>query len=150
MAEWLGYVADKYNSLFRLDMNQNSTIWEQNLSPNGSFSINALTKLLTKASLNSGPFPARTLRNHLVPLKVELFVWRARQLHLPTRIELEKRGMDLGSVRGPLCDNDLESVEHSLFRCNVAFEIWVKIYNWWNIGPLPSLTMTDAFLGHGI
>ncbi|XP_071740525.1 uncharacterized protein [Rutidosis leptorrhynchoides] len=103
-----------------------------------------------RAGLQPGPCPNRTIRNSLVPLKVELFIWRARQFRLPTRVELNKRGMDLGSIRCPLCDDDLETAEHSVFRCKVAFETWVKVFNWWNIWPMPHLLMAVTFLGNGL
>ncbi|XP_071727843.1 uncharacterized protein [Rutidosis leptorrhynchoides] len=90
-----------------------------------------------------------TLRNYLVPLKVELFIWRIRHKRLPTHVELDKRGVDLGTVRCPVCDNGLETVEHSIISCSFAKEVWIKVFDWWNLGSLPNLTINEAFLGNG-
>ncbi|XP_071688357.1 uncharacterized protein [Rutidosis leptorrhynchoides] len=72
-----------------------------------------------------------TLRNRLVPKKIEVFIWRARRGRIPVRIELDKCGIDLHSIRCPICDEDLESVEHILFSCSFAKDIWGKVLNWW-------------------
>ncbi|XP_071687034.1 uncharacterized protein [Rutidosis leptorrhynchoides] len=43
----------------------------------------------------------------------------------------DKRGIDLNSVRCPICDGDIEMVEHILFSCQVAKDIWAKVLKWW-------------------
>ncbi|XP_071712407.1 uncharacterized protein [Rutidosis leptorrhynchoides] len=62
---------------------------------------------------------------------VEVFIWRARLGRIPVRFELDKRGIDLNSVRCPICDGDIETVEHILFSCQVAKDIWAKVLKWW-------------------
>ncbi|XP_071739199.1 uncharacterized protein [Rutidosis leptorrhynchoides] len=87
-----------------------------------------------------------TQKNNLIPKKVGVFVWRAKRKRLPVLVELDKRGVDLNSVRCPLCDDTLESVEHTLFSCVHAKVVWEKVYNWW--GNLTSLGgFDDAFDG---
>ncbi|XP_071718352.1 uncharacterized protein [Rutidosis leptorrhynchoides] len=56
-----------------------------------------------------------------------------RQNRIPVKVELDKRGIDLGSLRCSLCDNDLESVEHIFLHCPIAKEIWDRIFRWWNL-----------------
>ncbi|XP_071727597.1 uncharacterized protein [Rutidosis leptorrhynchoides] len=74
-----------------------------------------------------------TLRNNFIPLKVGVFVWRARRNRFPVLFELDKRGIDLHSVLCPLCDNSIETVEHTLFSCPKVWEIWDKVLKWWGI-----------------
>nr|GEY37529.1 RNA-directed DNA polymerase, eukaryota, reverse transcriptase zinc-binding domain protein [Tanacetum cinerariifolium] len=41
---------------------------------------------------------------------------------LPTRSELDLRGIDVDSVRCPKCDNDIETKQHVFVSCPVAVE----------------------------
>ncbi|XP_071727180.1 uncharacterized protein [Rutidosis leptorrhynchoides] len=123
--------------------------WYWSLSPNGVFSVKKLTDLLMRADLANSPPAVHTIRNHLVPLKVELFVWRARHNRLPTRVELDKPGIDLGTIRCPICDDGLETVEHSILSCKTAKDIWDKVLKWWDLIPPPSRNLADVFLGQG-
>ncbi|XP_071713216.1 uncharacterized protein [Rutidosis leptorrhynchoides] len=114
-----------------------------------SVNVNLLTRLLSRAvSGNVNPV-IRTIRNNLVPLKVELFIWRARLNCLPTKVELDKRGLDLGTIRCPVCDDDQETVENSIILCKTAKEFWMKVFDWWNIAPHPTLNLNASFLGNG-
>ncbi|XP_071714322.1 uncharacterized protein [Rutidosis leptorrhynchoides] len=68
-----------------------------------------LTSIIDLKKLQPGSHAIPSLCNTSVPLKVSIFTWRASLLRLPVRIELDKRGLDLDTIRCPLCDDDLES-----------------------------------------
>ncbi|XP_071714969.1 uncharacterized protein [Rutidosis leptorrhynchoides] len=57
--------------------------------------------------------------------------------------------MDLGTVRCPVCDNGLESVEHAMILCSFALEIWNRVCDWWKLGPFTNLSINECFLGNG-
>ncbi|XP_071740621.1 uncharacterized protein [Rutidosis leptorrhynchoides] len=90
-----------------------------------------MSKLIDSITLVRENSAVETLRNRLVPKKVEIFIWRARRGRIPVRLELDKRGIDLHSVRCPVCDGGIESVEHILFSCQFAQDVWLKVLNWW-------------------
>ncbi|XP_071740957.1 uncharacterized protein [Rutidosis leptorrhynchoides] len=112
--------------------------WKWLLANDGIFTVRKLSFLIDKHILGHPSSPKKTLRNNLIPKKIEIFTWRALKKRIPVRIELDKRGIDLHSVRCPVCDDGLESVDHSLVSCKFALEVWARIYNWWNLGPCPS------------
>ncbi|XP_071718540.1 uncharacterized protein [Rutidosis leptorrhynchoides] len=89
-----------------------------------------------------------TLRNNLVPKKLEVFVWRSLKRRLPTLTELDKKGIDLNSIRCPLCDDDIESIEHTLVFCKHAFDLWSKVYSWWGLGHVSNLSMSEILRGN--
>ncbi|XP_071738837.1 uncharacterized protein [Rutidosis leptorrhynchoides] len=91
--------------------------------------------------------PNKTLRNNLLPRKIEICVWRALKKRLPVWIELDKRGIDLHSVRCPICDNDLESVDHTLFNCSFAIDIWNRVFKWWNFSNFSPSNGPDSLHG---
>ncbi|XP_071719247.1 uncharacterized protein [Rutidosis leptorrhynchoides] len=85
--------------------------------------------------------------NNFVPKKVEVFIWRARKKRLPALCELDKRGIDLNSVQCQLCDDDIETVEHALVFCKHVIEIWEKVFDWWGVKLLSSISINELFQG---
>ncbi|XP_071723852.1 uncharacterized protein [Rutidosis leptorrhynchoides] len=123
--------------------------WRWALGTNGLFTTKALTDMINSGLLTSSDSNCETLRNKLVPKKVEVFVWRARKLRLPVLVELDKRGIDLHSVRCPLCDEDIETVNNSLILCKHVFAVWSKVFDWWGRGGIPFINVGDLFLDTG-
>ncbi|XP_071727581.1 uncharacterized protein [Rutidosis leptorrhynchoides] len=58
--------------------------WQWKLAQNGNFTIKKVSDLLDEKLLHQGTNMSETIRNHLVPKKVEIFVWRVRKRRLPT------------------------------------------------------------------
>ncbi|XP_071727164.1 uncharacterized protein [Rutidosis leptorrhynchoides] len=96
----------------------------------GNYTTKSLIELLN-SSVESHAEP--TIRNNLISQKVCIILWRASQNKLPVRSELDSRGMDLDSVRCPVCNDDIESINHSFILCKTASDIWDKIFKWWNL-----------------
>ncbi|XP_071728629.1 uncharacterized protein [Rutidosis leptorrhynchoides] len=110
-----------------------SDTWSWGLASNGTFTVKKLTNLLESNMLDRYSSQTGTLRNSLVPKKVEIFIWRVKKKRIPVRVELDKRDVDLHSLRCPLCDDGLESVEHSLVLCDRVRDLWTRIFKWWGI-----------------
>ncbi|XP_071713042.1 uncharacterized protein [Rutidosis leptorrhynchoides] len=117
--------------------------WIWSMSSNGKFTVKKLAPTLDEVVLSGNNNYEETMRNNLIPKKLEIFVWRITQKRLPVRIELDKRGIDLHTVRCPLCDDDLETVEHSLLFCNNAMEVWNRVYSWWGLGNMNNLSINE-------
>ncbi|XP_071700006.1 uncharacterized protein [Rutidosis leptorrhynchoides] len=148
-----GRTLGEYNELCRLlsavSINSDKRdYWEWSISRNGRFATSVLTCKINECILEDGPNAMETLRNNLVPKKVEVFVWRAKKRRLSVLAELDKRGTDLHSVRCPICDADIETVDHSLFLCKQAFDIWGKVREWWGLGGIGNTNIGDAFCGY--
>ncbi|XP_071705025.1 uncharacterized protein [Rutidosis leptorrhynchoides] len=122
--------------------------WSWTLSHNGQFTVKDLSYIIDEQVLASSFSSQGTLRNNLVPKKLEIFVWRATKKRLPVRVELDKRGIDLHSVRCPLCDDDLESLEHSLIFCKHAIEVWNRVYRWWGLGNFSNFSLHEILKGN--
>ncbi|XP_071688703.1 uncharacterized protein [Rutidosis leptorrhynchoides] len=121
--------------------------WRWESSTNSLFSTKRLTSIIDSKLFSVGSNVIESLQNNLVPKKVELFVWRSRRKHIPTLIELDKRGIDLHSVRCPLCDDGVESIDHALFFCKHAFEVWEKVFKWWGINLFSSASLCEILQG---
>ncbi|XP_071719324.1 uncharacterized protein [Rutidosis leptorrhynchoides] len=104
--------------------------WSWKLCGTGIFSTSSLTKFIMKSCYPTTASCIPTQKNYLAPKKVGIFAWRARRKRLPVFFELDKRGIDLHSVLCPLCDDEIETVDHALFSCTKVREVWDKIFNW--------------------
>ncbi|GJW77033.1 gypsy type transposase [Tanacetum coccineum] len=56
-------------------------------------------------------------------VKVNIASCRIENHRIPTRVNLDSRGIDLHSTRCPICDDDLETEDHVLVKCDVALNI---------------------------
>lgn len=77
---------------------------------------------------------------NLCPFKVEVFVWQAIQDKLATGSELLKRGLLYNNVGNAevaglcaFCRNNVETVEHLLVNCGIAWNVWSSIIKWWGL-----------------
>ncbi|GJV11628.1 RNA-directed DNA polymerase, eukaryota [Tanacetum coccineum] len=82
--------------------------------------------------------------NILLPLKVNIFIWRTTNKRLPTIANLDYRGIDLDSVRCPMCDDAIETEDHIFVSCPIAKDTWKCIVDWWNI---PNITIANLLEG---
>ncbi|GLT92075.1 hypothetical protein SLE2022_099320 [Rubroshorea leprosula] len=71
----------------------------------------------------------------LVPSKVAFFGWRLCLDRLPTKLNLEKRGVNLHGERllCSLCSERVEEVDHLFCTCKEAWLVWAKVLHWWAI-----------------
>ncbi|XP_071712398.1 uncharacterized protein [Rutidosis leptorrhynchoides] len=65
--------------------------WRWSISTDGVFKVKILASKIDQQILPSISPQQSTLRNTLVPKKVEIFVWRALLRRLPVRFELDRR-----------------------------------------------------------
>lgn len=62
-----------------------------------------------------------------------MFMWKLRLNRLPSRVNLDRRGLDLHSILCPTCDSDVETVNHLFFSCELALDLWALVARWWEI-----------------
>ncbi|GKC37449.1 RNA-directed DNA polymerase, eukaryota [Tanacetum coccineum] len=119
---------DMQNELQYLELNNQEDAWKWQLAKDGVFSVSCTRKHIDNILLNSGDIATRW--NNLVPIKVNILVWRISLDRLPTRINLIKRGIDVPSLLCPSCGNQIEDVSHIFVTCEVTFCIWDRVFRW--------------------
>ncbi|XP_071741403.1 uncharacterized protein [Rutidosis leptorrhynchoides] len=101
--------------------------WKWNFTSDRKFTVKKLSTIIDDNTIALNNFEQETIRNNLVPKKLEVFVWLALKKRLSVRMELDKRGIDLHSVRCPICDDGLESMEHSLIFYSPIFGVLLRL-----------------------
>ncbi|GJR23759.1 putative ribonuclease H-like domain-containing protein [Tanacetum coccineum] len=81
------------------------------------FKVKSLANSLQNLLLADSKLNFHHIWNSWIPHKVNICVWRASLDKLPTRSNLILRGVNVSSVLCPLCDAEVESVEHCLIKC---------------------------------
>ncbi|XP_071708911.1 uncharacterized protein [Rutidosis leptorrhynchoides] len=131
-----------------VSLNNNSVDkWSWNLDINGCFTVRKLSTLVDEKIIEIGNNLVETACNNLIPRKLEIFAWRVFKKRLPLRIELDKRGIDLPSVRCPLCDDGLETIDHALIFCKESIKVWSRVFNWWGFGNFSNLSVNEILRG---
>ncbi|XP_071695872.1 uncharacterized protein [Rutidosis leptorrhynchoides] len=120
-----------------------SWCWSFGSSSSWLFKVKDLSVAIDAKLLGNVSSTHPTFHNNFVPKKIEIFMWRALKKRLPVRVELDKRGIDLDSIRCPLCDDDLESVDHSIIFCKYALDIWERLFRWWGLGSFSSYSLPE-------
>nr|GEY29929.1 hypothetical protein [Tanacetum cinerariifolium] len=52
---------------------------------------------------------------------------------LPTRVNLDSKGIDVGSILCLICSEDVESANHIFFSCEMAKDLWALFARWWEL-----------------
>ncbi|XP_071728655.1 uncharacterized protein [Rutidosis leptorrhynchoides] len=122
--------------------------WSWKLDTFRVFTTKRLSSLIDEATIGATiRTQHETLKNNLVPKKVKIFKWRVLKRRVPVRTELDKRGIDLDSVRCPLCNDDVETIDHALFFCRHSMDLWEKVYKWWRFNSVANISLSEAFRG---
>ncbi|GKC81015.1 RNA-directed DNA polymerase, eukaryota, partial [Tanacetum coccineum] len=105
--------------------------WFCDLNGDGVFRVRDVRISIDDLLLPSSGRPTRWVK--FIPIKTNIFIWRARLDRIPTRCNLAIRGVALDSSLCPLCGLVPEDVAHVLFRCEVSQHILRKICRWWDL-----------------
>ncbi|GKB60561.1 RNA-directed DNA polymerase, eukaryota [Tanacetum coccineum] len=105
--------------------------WVCSIFGDGSFSVKDIQNSLDDLFLPSWPEPTRWVK--FIPIKINIFIWRARRDCLPTRSNLIHRGISLESDNCPICCSTREDAAHVFFRCELAQSVLKYICRWWEL-----------------
>ncbi|XP_021980099.1 uncharacterized protein LOC110876232 [Helianthus annuus] len=94
----------------------------------GVFSVSSVKSII----LNSFDFSSRFVMKWCswVPIKCNLFAWKAEMGRIPTTEALKKRGVIIEDEVCPLCSSEEETVDHLFTSCLVTSVLWQKVCTW--------------------
>nr|GEX80139.1 RNA-directed DNA polymerase, eukaryota [Tanacetum cinerariifolium] len=105
--------------------------WICDLNGDGVFRVKEVRNIFDDIFLPSTADATRWVK--YIPIKINVFAWRARLDRLPTRSNLVRRGVVLDSSLCPLCGLVPEDIHHVLFRCDTAKLVFRKIWRRWDL-----------------
>nr|GEX60280.1 RNA-directed DNA polymerase, eukaryota [Tanacetum cinerariifolium] len=115
--------------------------WICDLNGDGVFRVKEVRTILDDIFLPSANDATRWVK--YIPIKINVFAWRAQLDRLPTRSNLVRRGVVLDSSLCPLCGLVLEDIHHVLFRCDTAKLVFRRICHWWDLDWHDLLSFSD-------
>nr|GEX26521.1 RNA-directed DNA polymerase, eukaryota [Tanacetum cinerariifolium] len=68
-----------------------------------------------------------------IPIKINVFLWRLSLNKLPSRVNLDLKGIDVDSLLCHIYKEDVESVNHIFFSCEMAKALWDLFAKWWKL-----------------
>ncbi|XP_071709411.1 uncharacterized protein [Rutidosis leptorrhynchoides] len=142
----LNELTELNNIISSVTLSEKPDSWKCSLDPSGTYTTKSMAHLINSLKLGGNTLNMTIPRNNLLPQKVFIFIWRAFQKKIPTRFELDKRGIDLDSILCPLCESDIETIEHSLVLCPKSAQIWKHVLDWWNQDHSLILNLNDAII----
>ncbi|GJW13825.1 RNA-directed DNA polymerase, eukaryota, reverse transcriptase zinc-binding domain protein [Tanacetum coccineum] len=110
-------LTDIQNLLTNLHLSMDQDSWEFTQDSTRIFSVNSMRKTISNTSVD--PTSQQMRWNKLLPSKVNILAWRIANKRLPTRANLDKRGIDLDSVLCSMCNNDIENDQD---RCRILVQ----------------------------
>ncbi|GJW48597.1 putative RNA-directed DNA polymerase, eukaryota, reverse transcriptase zinc-binding domain protein [Tanacetum coccineum] len=119
------------SAIENVTLSDKSDSWQWLIYGCNGFSI-ALARSLVDSFFLDGDTIA-TRWNKFIPIKVNVFLWRLNLNKLPTRVNLDRKGIDIGSILCPTCQGDVETVNHTFFNCVLAKDLWTLMAKWWEL-----------------
>ncbi|GKB67983.1 RNA-directed DNA polymerase, eukaryota, reverse transcriptase zinc-binding domain protein, partial [Tanacetum coccineum] len=117
--------------------------WECTIDASRRFTVKGMRSFIT--SMSHSVSSTVTCWNKVVPLKININTWRVLNGRMATRANLDRRGIDLDSVRCPICDDVVETEEHLFVDCKIARDTWINVLNWWRIPNTTFQSLQDVF-----
>nr|GEX75387.1 hypothetical protein [Tanacetum cinerariifolium] len=125
--QWEGLVA----MVGDISLSSSADGWVCDLNGDGEFRVKDIRTTLDNLFLPSSVVATRWVKH--VPIKVNIFAWRARLDCLPTRGNLISRGVVLNSSNCPNCNLVTVDSQHLFLSCDLAKSIAQKLCRWWCI-----------------
>nr|GEZ04701.1 RNA-directed DNA polymerase, eukaryota, reverse transcriptase zinc-binding domain protein [Tanacetum cinerariifolium] len=121
-------LSDLCSLVAHLRLYDNGDSWECIIDDSRAFSVKMMRSYINQKFPTLHVPPTRW--NTLLPLKVNIFIWRTTNKRLPTRANLDYKGIDLDSVPCPTSDDAIETEDHIFVSCSIAKDTWKCIADW--------------------
>ncbi|GJT44617.1 RNA-directed DNA polymerase, eukaryota [Tanacetum coccineum] len=116
-------------------------LWVWDLNGEGNFCVKDARDLLDEVFLPKENVVTRWIKS--IPIKINVFAWKLHLDRIPTRINLDRRGVQVPSILCPVCNDAHEDTSHLFFSCVVATDIARLICRWWNLTWIPVGSYSD-------
>nr|GEV61066.1 zinc finger, AN1-type, zinc finger, A20-type [Tanacetum cinerariifolium] len=70
---------------------------------------------------------------NLIPIKINILAWRVALNKLPTRFNMSLRGMEVSTMKFPVCHVGNETSDHLFFSCSLVSAMISRLFKWWEL-----------------
>ncbi|GJS24023.1 RNA-directed DNA polymerase, eukaryota, reverse transcriptase zinc-binding domain protein [Tanacetum coccineum] len=119
------------NTIECISLTDQRDSWQWVLGSSVGFSVASVRLLIDSRTLDTDNVATRW--NRSIPIKVNMFLWRLKLNKLPSRVNLDRRGIEVDYILCPSCLEDIETVNHSFFNCGLAKDLWALLAKWWEL-----------------
>ncbi|XP_021975322.2 uncharacterized protein LOC110870450 [Helianthus annuus] len=130
------------DSIREVRLSELSDKWICTGSPDGSFSVGSLRKLLVEDNAAVHDNIMEWVK--WVPANCSIFFWKALQNRIPTRAELIKRNIFINDPNYCFCGDYEESTDHVFSGCSVTSQVWQRFCSWARLPPLFAFDFKDV------
>ncbi|GKV27391.1 hypothetical protein SLEP1_g36564 [Rubroshorea leprosula] len=110
--------------------------WKWEHSKEGNYSTKTAYRILAKEQNALGTLSTyKRIWNLTIPSKISAFNWQLVQDRIPTKSNLQRRGIinALGEENCVLCEREIEDAQHLFLKCRIAKWLWKACGKWWGI-----------------
>ncbi|GJX49536.1 RNA-directed DNA polymerase, eukaryota [Tanacetum coccineum] len=132
---------DLSSNLDRISLSSANDRWSWDVNGDGMFRLKDIRSSLDDIFLPSSALATRWVK--YIPIKINIFIWRARLDRIPTRSNLANHGVVLDSLLCPICGSVPEDASHFLFQCGLSKLVFRKICRWWDLVPNDMSSFSD-------
>ncbi|KAJ0450914.1 putative RNA-directed DNA polymerase [Helianthus annuus] len=115
--------------LLQQSVGRNDDMWSWKENTAKGFSVKDVRKEIA-GSIDVNMAPGVFEWSKIATAKVNLFVWRAAEGRIPTKIALASRGIQVGSTVCKVCGAAPETADHIFIQCLFAKEVWLLLWSW--------------------
>nr|GEX44231.1 RNA-directed DNA polymerase, eukaryota, reverse transcriptase zinc-binding domain protein [Tanacetum cinerariifolium] len=130
-----GIESDQFSDLIQLVgsvvLTEHNDSWQWSLDISKGFSVASACFLIDSHTLDTGSSATRW--NNNIPIEVNAFLWRLTLNKLPTKMNLDRKGIDVDSLLCPICLEDIETVNHTFVNCVTAKDLLALLARWWEL-----------------
>nr|GEW65496.1 RNA-directed DNA polymerase, eukaryota, reverse transcriptase zinc-binding domain protein [Tanacetum cinerariifolium] len=109
--------------------------WEFGLNESRCFTVSTMRKHFESFTLST--YVEKIRWNNLIPIKLNILTWRISLDRIPTRSNLDSRGIDLDSILCPVCNDEIKTSQHLLIDCSIVKSFWILVSKWWGFHDYP-------------
>nr|GEW52127.1 RNA-directed DNA polymerase, eukaryota, reverse transcriptase zinc-binding domain protein [Tanacetum cinerariifolium] len=105
--------------------------WSWTLCGHGEFFVKSVREVIDQQVLITSSTPSRWSK--VIPIKLNIFMWRMLLEKLPTRSNLVNRGLDVPCLLCSIFRMGVESRDHLFFDCSLALDLFRLLGRWWSL-----------------
>ncbi|GKA00535.1 RNA-directed DNA polymerase, eukaryota, reverse transcriptase zinc-binding domain protein [Tanacetum coccineum] len=119
------------SSIEEVALSDHKDSWLRSLNSSNEYTVASVRALVDANTLVVDTTATRWNCN--VPIKVNVFLWRLALNKIPSKLNLDRIGIDVDSTLCSICGEDVKTVNHIFFSCEMAKDLWALLAKWWSL-----------------